>query len=63
MKVFPFGYTSNGCLKRLFNPTGKNSTPDELEAEEDIGHHPFLLWASRVLPGFPACRHHLGHPG
>jgi len=57
-----FGDSSTGMLERLFNPTGKNPTPDELEAEEEIEHHPFLLWASRALPFFPACRHYLGDP-
>ncbi len=57
-----FGYTATDLLERLLDPTGRNSTPDGLEAEEETQHHPFLLWASRVLPFFPDCRHYLGDP-
>jgi hypothetical protein len=57
-----FGDTSSDLLERLFNPTDKDSTPDELEAEEEMEHHPFLLWGNRVLPCFHNCRHYLGDP-
>jgi hypothetical protein len=57
-----FRYTTDSLLEHLLNPAGKNSTLDELEAEEELERHPFLLWASRVLPFFPSCRHYLGDP-